>query len=78
MVMPMQTFTFKTSDHLGQRLHALSQQLHLDPSELLQSALEQFLEDEEDYLIAAERLAQDDAGKRIPFHVIKQRYGLED
>lgn len=68
------TFTFKAPDELAHRLTALAERMERPKSYIIRKAIEHFLEEEEDYLIAVQRLAEDKPSKRISFEVIKQRY----
>jgi RHH-type transcriptional regulator, rel operon repressor / antitoxin RelB len=71
------TLTFKAPDDLVHRLAALAERMERPKSYVIRKAIEQFLEEEEDYIIAMQRLSEDKPSKRISFDQIKQRYGLE-
>jgi len=72
------TLTFKAPAAIAQKLGALAQRLERPKSYIIRKALEQYLEEDEDYQIAMQRMEEDKLSKRIPFEQIKRKYGLED
>lgn len=73
----MQTVTFKAPEHLYERLEALAGKLDRNKSYLLRKAVEQYLEDEEDYMLALGRLAEDRPETRLTLDALKRRHGLD-
>ena len=72
--------TFSVSAELRDRLMYESEISHRTPDELLDAALDRYLEDEEDYREASRVLAEVEAGrmKVIPWEEVKVNLGLED
>lgn len=67
-------------DELDKRLTALAAQAHVPKDEYALNALEEFLEDQEDYLEALEISLRIERGEEetIPFEEILKKYGIED
>lgn len=63
-------------DDLESKLENLSQETGRSKSYYMKKALEQFLEDREDYLLAVARLEENNP--RIPYEKIRAELGLED
>ncbi len=63
-------------DQLENRLSELAQETNRSKSYYVQRALEEFLEDQEDYLIALARL--EEKGPNISLADAKKELGLED
>jgi predicted DNA-binding protein len=72
----MYTITTKISDYTNSRLEFLAKTTDSNKSYLLKEAIETFLEDKEDYLIALHRAEQN--GTRIPLEVLEQECDLEN
>jgi RHH-type rel operon transcriptional repressor/antitoxin RelB len=68
------TITFKAPLEIYARLEALSKQIDRPKSYLLRKAIEAFLEEQEDYLVALKRLADDKPQNRISLEEIERRY----
>ena len=67
-------------DELDKRLSTLAAKAHISKDEYALHALEEFLEDQEDYLEALEISLRIERGeeKTIPFEEILKKYGVED
>lgn len=67
-------------DELDKRLKVLAEKAHLSKDEYALQALEEYLEDQEDYLDALEISLRIERGeeKTIPFEEILKKYGMED
>lgn len=67
-------------DELDKRLRALAEKAHVPKDEYALHALEEFLEDQEDYLEALEISLRIETGeeKTIPFEKILKKYGISD
>jgi RHH-type rel operon transcriptional repressor/antitoxin RelB len=67
------------SDELDRRIAALAEKAHVPKDEYVIQVLEEFLDDQEDYLIALTRLELIEKGihKPIPFEVVLKKLGLE-
>jgi RHH-type transcriptional regulator, rel operon repressor / antitoxin RelB len=63
-------------DDLENKLEHLSQETGRSKSFYMKKALEQFMEDREDYLLAVARLEENNP--RIPYEKIRKELGLED
>lgn len=61
---------------LDERLERFAQETHRTKSYYIRKALEQFLEDKEDYLLAVARL--EEKNPRIPLDEALKQLGLED
>lgn len=61
---------------LETRLEAIARETHRSKSYYIRKALEQLLEDREDYLLAVARL--EESNPRIPYHKIREELGLDD
>ncbi len=72
------TLTFKAPEGIAIRLQALAKRMERPKSYLIRKALEQFLEEEEDYLISMQRLSEDKPSKRISLEQLKHKYDLEN
>jgi RHH-type rel operon transcriptional repressor/antitoxin RelB len=70
----MRTITTKVSDDLNTRLEFLSRTIDRNKSYLFRKAIESFLEEKEDYLIALHRLEQN--GTRISLEDLETQCGL--
>ncbi len=71
----MHTLTTKVSDPIHTRLENLAKTIDRNKSYLVRKAVEDFLEEKEDYLIAIHRLEQ--KGKRISLENLEKECGLE-
>jgi RHH-type rel operon transcriptional repressor/antitoxin RelB len=71
----MYTITTKVSDDINNRLEFLSKTIDRNKSYLLRKAIETFLEEKEDYLIAIHRLEQN--GPRISLEGLEKDCGLD-
>lgn len=69
--------TFKAPADVYNRLQTLADKIDRPKSYLLRQAIEEFLEEKEDYLIALQRLSNDKPEKRISLEELEKRYGLE-
>ena len=69
------TTAVRLPEALEKRLESLATRTHRSKSYYLKKALEQFLEDREDYLLAASRLAEykKNGEKGIPFEEIVKK-----
>ena len=72
----MTTVSTKISEELDVRIETLAKQLDRKKGYIIRKAIEQYLEDQEDYLIAVARLAKKD--KRIPLDQLEIELDLED
>ena len=70
------TITFKAPSDIYNRLQMLSDQVDRSKSYLLRQAIEEFLEEKEDYLISLKRLADDKPSMRVSLEELEARYGL--
>lgn len=61
---------------LETQLERVATETHRSKSYYIRKALEQFLEDREDYLLAVARL--EEKNPRIPYEKIREELGLED
>lgn len=63
------------SEELDQKLTAISSKLHKQKEAFLQEALESYIEDQEDYLLAAEAIDEQekDGQLSIPFEEVKKK-----
>lgn len=61
---------------LETQLEKVVNETHRSKSYYIRKALEQFLEDREDYLLAIARLEENNT--RIPFETIRKELGLDD
>lgn len=61
---------------LEAQLERVAKKTHRSKSYYIRKALEQFLEDREDYLLAVARL--EEKNPRIPYEKIRSELGLED
>lgn len=70
----------RLSPTLEQRLNALAQETHRSKSFYIAKALEQFLDDQEDYLLAVASLEQFETSgqKAIPLAEVRKRLKLDD
>ncbi len=66
--------TIQISEELGKGLAALAQKTGRSEKSYVEEALEQFLEDEEDYRMALEAIAE--GGPNIPWEEAKKQLGL--
>ena len=66
-------------DELDKRLTDLAERAHVPKDEYVLHALEEFLEDQEDYLIALEALERLERGeeKTVPYEEVLRRYENE-
>jgi RHH-type rel operon transcriptional repressor/antitoxin RelB len=71
----MHTITTKVSDDINNRLEFLSKTIDRNKSYLLRKAIESFLEEKEDYLIALHRLEQN--GARISLEALEKECGCD-
>jgi RHH-type transcriptional regulator, rel operon repressor / antitoxin RelB len=67
-------------DHLEQRLNMLAEQTHRSKSFYIREALEQYLEDKEDYLLAVAALEEfEKSGKKtISLEELSKQLKLDD
>lgn len=67
-------------DDIGKRLAEFAEKAHLSKDEYAAQVLEEFLEDQEDYLDALEISLRIEKGeqKTIPFEEILKKFGMED
>ena len=67
-------------DELDKRLTSLAKKAHVSKSEYALHALEEFLDDQEDYLTALAVMERVERGeeKTIPFEKILKKYGIEN
>jgi RHH-type rel operon transcriptional repressor/antitoxin RelB len=72
----MDTLTTKVPEDVNVRLENLAKLTDRKKSYLIRKAIEDFLEEKEDYLIALHRLEQ--KGKRISLKALEKECGLED
>ncbi len=72
----METVSFKLPKELNQWLEAIASKEERSKSFLVRKALEQYLEDAEDYRDALEVLARKEP--TIPLDEIERKYGLDD
>ncbi len=61
---------------LETRLEKVANETHRSKSYYIREALEQFLEDREDYLLAVARL--EEKNPRIPYETMRKELGLDD
>lgn len=73
------TIAVRLPDELEQRLENLAQKTHRSKSYYLRRALEEFLEDREDYLLAASRLEEYKKSdkKGISLSELEKKMGLK-
>lgn len=74
--MSIGTTTVRIPKKLGDKLAALAKKTGRTQSYYMRQALEEWLEDQEDYLLAMQRLSE--KGERIPFEKVVKDLGLED
>jgi RHH-type rel operon transcriptional repressor/antitoxin RelB len=72
----MYTLTTKVSEDTNNRLENLAKTIDRNKSYLLRKAIENFLDEKEDYLIALHRLEEN--GERISLSALEKECGLED
>jgi RHH-type transcriptional regulator, rel operon repressor / antitoxin RelB len=72
----MDKLSFRVSPKIAGRLEVLSTKTGRTKSYYFKKALERFLEDEEDYLLAVARLEENN--ERIPYEKIRKELGLDD
>ncbi len=72
----MTTITTVLPDELGQRLNMIARQTNSDTSMVVRQAIEMYLEDQEDYNVASQRLAGNH--QRYTLEEIERKYGLEN
>lgn len=61
---------------LEAKLEKVANETHRSKSYYIRTALEQYLEDREDYLLAVARLEENNP--RIPYELVRKELGLED
>ena len=66
----------RLSEKIEQRLSQLSEKTHRSKSYYVEKALEQFLDDQEDYLLALSRLEEE--GPNISLEEAKKQLGFTD
>ncbi len=71
----MQTITAKIPEEVHARLERLASKIDRKKSYLVRQALERFIEDQEDYLVALARLSK--KRKRIPLAELERELGLD-
>ncbi len=71
----MQTITAKIPEEMHARLERLASKIDRKKSYLVRQAIEGFIEDQEDYLIAIARLSK--KRKRIPLAELERELGLD-
>ena len=72
----MYTISFKVPEDINNRLEILSKTVDRKKSYLLRKAIEIFLEEKEDYLIALHRLEEN--GPRMSLETLEKECGLEN
>ncbi len=72
--------TIRLPEEMEKRLSDLAKETHRTKSYYVKRAIEEFLEDQEDYLMALAAMERFERGeeKAIPFEEILKKYGLED
>lgn len=73
----MANVSFRIPDDLNDRLIDLAGKLDRDRSYLIRMAIEEFLEEKEDYLVAVQRLS-DKKDKVISLEDLEKHLGLDD
>lgn len=66
----------RLTKELETRLEKIASETHRSKSYYIRKALEQFLEDREDYLLAVARLEENNS--RIPYEKVRKEFGLDD
>lgn len=72
----MTTISFKVPDELNERLELLSKELDRNKSYMIRQAIEEYLEEKEDYLIALARLSRTE--KKYSLEEVEKDLGLGD
>lgn len=72
--------TVRLPENMDKRLSQLAKETHRSKSYYVKQALEEFLEEREDYLLALAAMERFEKGeeKAIPFEEILKKYGLEN
>lgn len=72
--------TIRLPEEMEKRLSQLAKETHRTKSYYVKRAIEEFLEDQEDYLMALAVMERVERGeeKTIPFEEILKKYGNED
>lgn len=71
----MNTISLRISDNLNKRLDHLSHELDRNKSYLIRQAVEEFLEEREEYLIALARLSKNE--KEYTLEEVEKKLGLD-
>ncbi len=71
----MTTISIRIPDSLDKRLNHLSHELDRNKSYLIRQAVEEFLEDREEYLIALARLSKNE--KEYTLEEVEKKLGLD-
>ena len=66
----------KLPKELEAKLEKLVNETHRSKNYYIQTALEQYLEDREDYLFAVARLEENNP--RVPYELLRKKLGLEN
>lgn len=72
--------TIRLPEKMEQRLSQLAKETHRTKSYYIKRAIEEFLEEREDYLLALAAMERYERGeeKAIPFEEILKKYGIEN
>ena len=72
--------TIRLPENMDKRLSELAKETHRSKSYYVKQAIEEFLEEREDYLLALAAMERFEKGeeKAIPFEEILKKYGMED
>ena len=72
--------TIRLPEKMEKRLTQLAKETHRTKSYYVKRAIEEFLDDQEDYLIALSVMERVERGeeKTIPFEEILKKYGIEN
>ena len=70
------TLTVRLPEDIDKRLSVLAEQTGRPKSYYVRQAIEEFLEDQEDYLLAVQRLEK--SGRRLSMDEVEKLLGLED
>lgn len=72
--------TIRLPEKMDKRLSQLAKETHRTKSYYVKQAIEEFLEEREDYLLALAAMERYERGeeKAIPFEEILKKYGIEN
>ena len=72
--------TIRLPENMDKRLSEMEKETHRSKSYYVKQAIEEFLEEREDYLLALAAMERFEKGeeKAIPFEEILKKYGMED